>query len=175
MLYAPGEYQKNPNTWTLRDQSESSVTSRIPHQFENRKLRWIKTDQKGQHTFCSSSSLHRSTRRSRFIERMSRCLLKPLHDATSTAAGVVRPMMETRRTGGLRICRGRELMEQVDETFLGRLPPRFKRFPPSIPTFLFFHLRGKLSTCFCYLLRLKTASRICQILKRTHIMQTSLY
>lgn len=95
VLYAPGEYQKNPNTGTLRAQLESSVTSCIPHQFENRKLRWIKTDQNGQHTFCSSASLHRSTRRSRFIERMSRCLLKPLHDATATAAGVVRPMMES--------------------------------------------------------------------------------
>lgn len=80
---------------------------------------------------------------------------------------------KARRTGGLQICRGRELMEQVDETFLGRLPPRFKRFPSSIPTFLFFYLREKVSTSFCYLLSLKTDSRIWQILKRSHIMQTS--
>lgn len=110
------------------------------------------------------------TRVTLFAEAITRCSADSCWGRSSDDGVGRRSWKKTRRTGGLQICRGRELMEQVH--FLDDYLPGSSVSRRPFPHFCFFYLCGKVSTCFCYLLRLKTASRICQMFKRTRIMQT---
>lgn len=133
------------NTRTLRAQLVSSITSCIPHQFENE--RRIKKEKKNQpkaqthkHTFCCSSLHRKSCKVSVCGTRVDVCCWSHYKLAHQQLSGSFlrrwsgRGSWKAKQTGGLQICTRVESMKQVHEALPGRLRPPAGFSAPSRPS-----------------------------------------